>query len=454
MDGRGLKRPSRAIPEGESVTMAKRPEGTPKGKLIVVSVDAMTGEELSELLTLQNASRLSGGARVGSVRPVYPTLTYPCHAAMLTGCYPWRTGISGNQVFSPGARPMPWHWERHHNRETDDLLFAAKRAGLTTASVFWPGTGKHPACDHLIPEYWPQGPGDSVASAMARMGASPGVLEILREFPCPDLSRHPEADESAMRWAAEILRRFHPDVLLTHPANLDEAKHLLGERGPHVSRALREADAWIGWLMRAAEENGDGDTTNFVLTSDHGQRSVNRVFAPNVLLREAGLLEANAAGNLTAWRAFCLPGGMCFEVRLRDKESRLKNRVRALLESWGGCGVSRVYTRKEAEAEERLSGEFDFFCEMDGETAVSGALTGAALRRRAAGDPAATHGYHPDRGPQPSFYGRGPAFAGGAFLEDASLTDEAPTLAAALGLRLPRAEGRVLWQLLSAPSGR
>ena len=422
-----------------------------KTKLILVSVDAMTGEEQDELLALPNASRLAGGARVSRVRAVYPTLTYPCHAAMLTGCFPWRTGIANNLFFAPGKRPAPWNWERARNRESDDLLSAAKRAGFTTASVFWPGTGRHPSCDFLIPEYWPQGMGDTVEAAMARMGSSPAVLEILRRHPCPDLSRHPQADHAAMIWACEILRAFRPDILLVHPANLDEAKHLNGAAGPHVSRALREVDAWLGMLFGAVSGNGEEEATNFALASDHGQLDVRRVFSPNALLREAGLLRTDADGTLLDWDAFCLQGGMCFEARLRDHaDAALRKRLRGLLESWRAYGVTRVYTKEEAAAEERLSGDFDFFCEMDGETAVSPALSGEALRPRGPGDPAATHGCHPDRGAQPVLLCKGPSFADGARIPACSLTDVAPTLAAALGFPLPRAEGRALLEWMKS----
>ena len=418
-------------------------------KLILISVDAMTGEELDELLTMPNASRLSGGARVSRVRAVYPTLTYPCHASLITGCFPVRTGIANNLVFAPESRPIPWHWERAHNREPDDLLFASKRAGLSTASVFWPGTGHHSACDFLIPEYWPQGLGDTVEAAMTRMGSSSKVLEILQKKPCPDLSLHPLADEFAMSWGCQLLQRYHPDVLLLHPANLDEAKHKYGIYGLHVSQALREVDGWIGRLFHIVEENGDEAVTNFVLTSDHGQLDVRKVFLPNVSLRDGGFIRTDDAGNLVNWDAFCLPAGMCFEVRLRDPaDKNTKNRLYELLENWSIYGVTRIWTKEEAEEEEHLSSGFDFFCEMDGETAVSGAFTGEILRFRGKGDPAATHGYHPDRGPQPTFLCKGPSFAEDLIIPQCSLTDEAPTLAEAMGISLPRAEGRVLFELL------
>ena len=420
-----------------------------KQKLIVVSVDAMTGEELGLLLTLPNARRFSRGARAARIRSVYPTLTYPCHAAMLTGCYPERTGIVSNSVFAPGVSPVPWHWAREDCRAEDDLLFAGKRAGLATASVFWPGTGRHPAVDFLIPEYWPQGPGDTLTDAMARMGSQPAVLEVLRRHPCGNLAAHPEADAFAAACACDILRTFRPDVLLLHPANLDEAKHLHGTRGPHIEQALREADEWIGALWDAVRGNGDGAVTNFVLTSDHGQLDVVRVFSPNALLREAGLIRTDGQGRLSAWDAFCMPGGMCFEVRLRDPDdAALRERVRALLEGWRTYGVTRVMTPEETRPE-RLSGEFAFFCEMDGQTAVRGALFGEPLRPRGAGDPAATHGYLPDRGPQPAFLCWGPAFREDACIREANLVDEAPTLAAALGLPLTGAQGRALTELLA-----
>ena len=419
-------------------------------KLILVSADAMSAEDLPFFLTLPNARRLfADAARAARLRSVLPTLTYPCHATMLTGCGPARHGIAANTMPAPGDPNPPWRWERGCNLEPDDLLYAAKRRGLTAASVFWPTTGRHPAADWLIPEYWPQGPGDTLEQAMGRMGASPEVLRIIEANRGDGrIDRHPQADFFAVRCACDILRRYRPDVLLLHPANIDEAKHRHGTAAPEVKKALEETDEFIGLLLAALEETGLAERTNFVLTSDHGQRDVRRLLRPNALLRREGLIRVEG-GGVRDWQAWCRAEGMFAAVYLRRREDpAVRERVRSLLRALAADpahGVARVYTREEAEAA-GLPGSLDFALTGDGRTAFSsdpaGPLTDAPLQR-------ATHGYPPDMGPDPVFLAAGPDFRRGGIAEEMDLTDVAPTCAALLGARLPRAEGRARGELLA-----
>jgi predicted AlkP superfamily phosphohydrolase/phosphomutase len=73
-------------------------------KLIVMSADALVVEDMELLETLPNFKKyLSRGARIKSVRSIYPTVTYPCHVTIATGCYPDRHGVTNNSAFRPGA---------------------------------------------------------------------------------------------------------------------------------------------------------------------------------------------------------------------------------------------------------------------------------------------------------------------------------------------------------------
>lgn len=62
----------------------------------------------------------------------------------------------------------------------------------------------------------------------------------------------------------------------------------------------------------------------------------------------------------------------------------------------------------------------------------------------------ATHGFYPDQaGYTTVFGGRGPAFAAGAREASMTLADEGATLAAAMGLKFSRADGKIRKNLLS-----
>ena len=62
----------------------------------------------------------------------------------------------------------------------------------------------------------------------------------------------------------------------------------------------------------------------------------------------------------------------------------------------------------------------------------------------------ATHGYHPDKGPQPTLLACGPHIRPGVVLERRPIVDEAPTYARILGVSLPDAEGTAIEEILTS----
>ena len=59
----------------------------------------------------------------------------------------------------------------------------------------------------------------------------------------------------------------------------------------------------------------------------------------------------------------------------------------------------------------------------------------------------ATHGYLPEKGPQPTLIAFGPHMKPGVVLKNANLVDEAPTFAHALGFEMENTDGRCLTEL-------
>ena len=104
-------------------------------------------------------SLLENGARVNTLRSVYPTITYTVHTSIITGTYPNRHGVLNNELPEIGVLTSPWQWFASSNK-APTLFKAAKKAGLKTAAVFWPVTGNDPDIDYLIDEYWSQSKDD------------------------------------------------------------------------------------------------------------------------------------------------------------------------------------------------------------------------------------------------------------------------------------------------------
>lgn len=428
-----------------------------KQKLIVLSADALVLEDVEHLKNMPNYRKyLEGGCRIEQVRSIYPTITYPCHTTMCTGVWPEKHGIYGNLELCPGADYTPWHWYHKSVQWGEDLFKAAKRAGLTTAAIFWPVTGCHPDIDYLINEYWPE-PGDTdIREVFRRAGSSEEMIDIVeKNLQGCVIRTHPDTDEFLMRCAHDIIVKYQPDLLMIHPANVDTYRHQSGLFNDRVTKGVEETDAYIGQLMAAVEEAGLSDCTNFVLCSDHGQIDIKRNVSPNVLLAEAGYIDVDEDGKLLSWRAWCQSGGSCAMVHLSDPEDKaLYDGVYSLLKEKADeevYGFSRVFTREEAKAEQHLDGPFSFVLETDGFTSFGEALARPLVRGMDRKDyryGGATHGHLPDKGPQPVFSAKGPGFRENVTIPTANLVDEAPTYAKLLGIELKDADGRVLEEFL------
>ena len=148
-------------------------------RLILISLDAISQTDVDRLYSLPTLSMLrQEGVFCSNMTTVYPTLTYPIHATLLTGCFPDRHGIGHNQPFQPDTPPQMrrWHWEIGDIR-VPTLHQAAREAGGRVASVLWPVTGKNPYVRYCFPEVVPL-PGENAVLKMLRYASPLWILEM------------------------------------------------------------------------------------------------------------------------------------------------------------------------------------------------------------------------------------------------------------------------------------
>ena len=437
-----------------------------KKRILVFSVDAMVCEDLEELLRRPNGKKyLASGCRARKgMRTIYPSVTYPAHISMITGCYAGTHGVTSNFDFTTADKEQSWRWSGGYTVE--DIFHAAKAAGYTTGSVSWPATANNPDVDWLMAEYWMPKPGDTLRSSFADAGSSPEMLDIIEanagylpqgyeQGGRKNFMKWPEEDDFVIHVASQVIREHAPEVMFVHMGMFDSFRHANGVFGPHIDRALDYLDSYLGMLMDACHAAGVLEETNLFLVSDHGQRNINRVINLNVLLADQGFLQTDAEGNILAWDAFCFSNAMSALVYLRDPEDAgLWARVYDSLMAYcreGIYGIGRVFTAEEAKREEHLWGDFSFVVESDGYTsfadrAIRPLVSGFDDRDYRFGH--ATHGYLPDMGAQPVFAAQGPDIRESVVFERGNVTDEAPTYADLLGVRLKDAEGHPIEEIL------
>lgn len=427
--------------------------------LVVISQDAMVYEDLALLQTLPVYSKIwDKTAIVKRVRSVYPTITYPNHTAMRTGCYCGKHGIINNEQTILGEVSSNWEFF-NDSVKVGDIFDAAKAAGLTTAAVFWPVTGNHKNIDYLVNEYWPQTPEESTCECFLNSGSSPEVIEKVvkpnQHFVENKHRKHPYADQFVYGCACSIIREFKPNLLMIHPANLDSYRHQTGIFTDKVVQGIHELDLWFGDIMKALDDAGILEDTNIFVISDHGQINITRVVAMNAVLASKGLIDVNEKGEIVDWTAMIKSTGASAQVYLKNPEcpkayEKTYEVLKSLVED-GVYGIERVYTAEEVMKEEGLGGKFSFVIETDGYTSFSNDWRRPWVRNIDITDYKfghGTHGYQPDKGPQPTLVAFGPDIKPGVVIERRPIVDEAPTYAKILNVELPDADGKAIDEIL------
>ena len=429
--------------------------------LVVVSVDAMVFEDLEYARTLPAFSRLlNEGSLIERVKTIYPSLTHPVHATIMSGCPAGVTGVVCNEVFEPFNEVKRWY-NYLDEVHCDTIYHAAKRAGLTTAAISWPVTScGQEYIDYLVPcaltaDFY--GLEDRPLDAYRKLGAQEFLMDIIADAvdKYTWANAHPEVDNFMIHCACEVIKRYKPNLLMTHPSLVDSTRHRTGIFSDAVKDAVKETDKWLGMLMDALTEAGIYETTDFIVVSDHGQLNINRRISPNVFLADKGYIKVDEDGKLLSYDAFIQSAGLSAQVYLsRPDDKKLYDEIYKLLSEMaeeGIYGFERVFTVDEVKETYGLSGDFSFVLESDGFTSISEEWVRPVVRTFDIEDYRfghATHGHMPEKGPQPPFLAAGPSIKKGVTIPTGSIYNHAPTFAKILGVELKDAWGKAVDEIL------
>ena len=416
--------------------------------LIVVSVDALTFEDLEFAKTLPFFGKLlNGGAVIQKVKSIYPSFTHPAHATLITGRTAGKTGIVNNRVFNPASPDAPGVYYNYLDEiKCDTLIHSAKRNGLTVATSSWPMTsGGSEYIDYLVPNAMNSdfiGYEDDPLQVYRRLGSKECVMDIIEKAVSlyGYQNRHPEMDDLQTYCCCEIIKRFKPNLLLTHPGFVDDERHRYGVFNDKIEASLVRTDAWLGAIYEAVKEAGIEAETDFIVLGDHGQINITRTVHINSYLKRAGFIQTDEKGKILSWDAYAYSVGASAQVYLSNKNEELYSAVYSLLSSMANEGVygfEKVYCEQEVREKYGLYGDFSFVLETDGYTAFGDAIkeppiVSVPLENCRYGR--GTHGYEPEKGPQTTLLAIGPSIKKGAVVEKGELINHAPTFAKILGI--------------------
>jgi len=209
---------------------------------ILISIDGFRPDYLQRGVT-PNLSALARAGASGAMRPAFPSKTFPNHWTMVTGLSPDHHGIVANRMVDPeGKRPPfamaiedPWWWQ-----DGEPVWLAASRAGIRSATEFWPGS----TVEGLRADDWNRF--DTRVPPDARVDV---VLDWLGR-PAPT----------------------RPRFVALYFEAVDSAGHQFGPDSPEVGRAAALVDAAIGRLRQGLA--GLRLRANLVIVSDHGMAAL------------------------------------------------------------------------------------------------------------------------------------------------------------------------------------
>jgi arylsulfatase A-like enzyme len=413
----------------------------PERHVVIVSVDGLRPDfYLDAALGAPTLRALAAaGAHALAAEPVFPTVTYPNHASIVTGVRPARHGIHYNNRFEPTGERGRWY-EEAADLTAPPLWEWARAAGLSTAAVGWPST-LGARIDHLVPErdyFARREPLD-----LLRAAATPGLFERLGVAPDAAIFRDPvKWDEFLTATAAAIVRQARPRLLLVHLVQTDIVQHRVGRGGADVGPAVARVDGHVAALGAALREAGLGDRAALVVTGDHGFQDFTHVVYPNDVLVRAGLRGCPRPGDDWRATAHIAGGSAAVFTRPADDATTLAKAVAALRREAGGryALISRAGL-------DRLGAMADAAFALEAAPGVTLAGScGLGLVRRGGGG---MHGYLPSRQSMlTGFIASGDGVRAGVSVPRVRLIDVAPTAARLLGIAAPAVEGRVLDEIL------
>ncbi len=290
--------------------------------LILVSIDGFRADYLDRGLT-PNLSALAASGAKGTMRPSFPSATFPNHYTLITGLVPDHHGVVANYMYDPshpGTASDPSAANFTKSKDADPFWWKdgvpvwarAERAGLKSALIFWPGSKAESGgtrASYIRP--WEKG-----AASLDR------INRLLRLADLPESQR--------------------PDLYLLYLDEVDEAGHDFGPDGRQTLAAVGNADAAIGALVAGLKARGI--RANLVVVSDHGMAAVTHdrtTYVSNLLGKDTlpADAETDPRYRLVYWGAFAMLDPMPGSEALID--DRLVHTRHEHLECWHKADIPK-----------------------------------------------------------------------------------------------------------------
>jgi predicted AlkP superfamily pyrophosphatase or phosphodiesterase len=228
-----------------------------KPYVILISFDGFRWDYIDRNLSPNLEKIRNEGVSALSLRPAFPSKTFPNHQSLITGMYIENHGIISNtfrdeinnELYRMGdtsaVRNGRWYlgeafWE------------TAERNGITTASYFWPGSEIN--IDYRRPTFFEK-------------------YEHYRPYE--------KRVEGVVNWLKLPIEK-RPHFITLYFDDTDSQGHDFGTESPEVNNAIKRLDGMIGLLFKLLDEIKLKDSVNVIIVSDHGMTNTHKEKTINI----------------------------------------------------------------------------------------------------------------------------------------------------------------------------
>lgn len=213
--------------------------------VILISVDAFRWDYSDRNITPNIESLVQNGVKAQSLKPVFPSKTFPNHISIITGMYPEHHGIIFNEFYNRFTGAYYKTWDSVQVIESqwykgEAFWETARQQGIVTASYFWPGSDIN--LDFRRPDYY---------------------YHYVHKKP------YIERVKGVIDWL-KLPYAKRPHFITMYFDLTDGVGHDFGPDSPQIDTAIASIDSTLGDLLTSLNDINMSDSVNIILVSDHG----------------------------------------------------------------------------------------------------------------------------------------------------------------------------------------
>ncbi len=218
--------------------------------LLVLSMDAFRWDYPDSIPTPNLDMVAANGVKAVSLRPSYPSKTFPNHYTMATGLYPNNHGLVQNSFYDPES---DLHYAIRNRDAVENGYFyggepiwvTAEKQGMKSASFFWVGS------EAIIDGYKPS-------------------ISKIYDWRVP----YEDRIDSVLAWL-QLPESIRPHLIMWYMSEPDHIAHEFGPFSKETREMVMYQDTLLGIFMDKIAALPNADEINLIFTADHGMQLSN-----------------------------------------------------------------------------------------------------------------------------------------------------------------------------------